>query len=89
MATIIDHRDNVAVALRDIKANQHVRLGDKEITVKQSIPFGHKIAIREIRKGEAIIKYGEIIGVATRTIKEGERVHVHNIVSPKNSIGES
>jgi altronate dehydratase len=88
MAMIIDPRDNVAVALREIKANQQVRIGDKEITVQQFIPFGHKVAIREIRKDEPIVKYGEIIGMATQNIKKGEYVHVHNIASPKNSFGE-
>lgn len=44
-----------------------------------SIPFGHKIAKEDIRKGDPIIKYGYPIGHATCDIKKGEHVHVHNL----------
>lgn len=40
---------------------------------------GHKIALRDIKEGEDIIKYGYAIGHATEDIKEGEHVHTHNI----------
>jgi altronate hydrolase len=40
---------------------------------------GHKYADRDIQKGESIIKYGFPIGVATKDIKKGEHVHVHNV----------
>ena len=43
------------------------------------VPYGHKIAVRDIKKGELIIKYGEEIGAATRDIARGEYVHVHNL----------
>ena len=42
---------------------------------------GHKIAVKEIKTGEQITKYGEEIGVATHDIKKGEYVHVHNLDS--------
>ncbi len=44
-----------------------------------SIPPGHKVALKEIRKGEPVIKYGQVIGIATIDIKEGEWVHSHNM----------
>ena len=43
------------------------------------IPLGHKVAIKEIRSGNPIIKYGEIIGKATKAIAAGQHVHVHNV----------
>lgn len=43
------------------------------------IPFGHKIALSDIRTGEKIIKYGYPIGYATKDIKTGEHVHSHNL----------
>ena len=48
--------------------------------VKEAIPFGHKVAIRNITAGEKIIKYGEVIGEATVDIMPGQHVHVHNLV---------
>ena len=62
---IINQKDNVGVTLEP----------------KGEIPAGHKFAIRDIRSGEYIIKYGEIIGRATSDIKVGEWVHTHNVKS--------
>jgi altronate dehydratase small subunit len=45
----------------------------------EEIPFAHKVALADIAPGEHIIKYGEIIGIATQFIKTGKWVHVHNI----------
>ncbi|MFV0439034.1 MAG: UxaA family hydrolase [Desulfopila sp.] len=69
--------DNVVVAVTALPAatvieSEHfVCLGD--------IPQFHKVATRMIGKGETIIKYGEIIGVATAEIRAGEHVHTHNM----------
>ena len=43
--------------------------------------YGHKIAVKDIKKDEIITKYGEEIGIATADIKVGEYVHVHNLDS--------
>jgi len=83
-AIVLNERDNVATALCEIRSGERisVRNGEeREIEVTQDIPFGHKFAIREIQKGEHIIKYGEIIGRALADIRKGEHVHVHNIES--------
>ncbi len=50
-----------------------------EAVLTSIVPYGHKIATREIKKGEHIIKYGEIIGIATSDIFTGDYVHIHNI----------
>ena len=65
--------DGTAVDVRDKKGNSET------ITVIGDVPYGHKIAVRDIEKGALIIKYGEEIGAATRDIKKGEYVHVHNL----------
>ncbi|MBF7096649.1 UxaA family hydrolase [Alkalibacter mobilis] len=52
-----------------------------EIEVLEDIPFGNKIAIVDIKKGEKVIKYGGVIGESTKDIKAGELVHVHNVKS--------
>jgi len=49
------------------------------VELKEAIAFGHKFAVVPIRKGEDILKYGEVIGAASRDIQPGEHVHVHNL----------
>ena len=49
------------------------------IVARQAIPYGHKVALRPIRAGEPVIKYGERMGIATADIEPGEHVHVHNV----------
>lgn len=84
-AIVMSELDNVATALEDIDVEEKVLvkvLGEGwELKAKAPIPFGHKIAIRSIKKGESIIKYGEVIGVATKDIDVGDWVHVHNVES--------
>jgi altronate dehydratase small subunit len=55
--------------------------GRVTILVTEKIPFGHKFALRLIKKGEKITKYGETIGLATKEIQTGQHVHVHNLES--------
>jgi altronate dehydratase small subunit len=54
---------------------------EKEIQVLQDIPYGHKIAVRDIKKGDTIYKYGLSIGTALEDIPIGDHVHIHNIES--------
>ena len=44
-----------------------------------STPAGHKIAIRDIKQGEAVVKYGFPVGIATKDVAQGEWVHTHNM----------
>jgi len=82
----IDPKDNTATALNDITAGDTVSLVSKsgpvgEITVNQDIPLGHKLASTTINKGEKVLKYGEVIGLATQPINKGDYVHIHNVES--------
>ena len=77
-------RDNVATAISDLSIGEKVLVEDgkkMEITLLAAVQFGHKFAVRPIKKGDDIIKYGETIGRATVDIAKGEHVHVHNIES--------
>lgn len=86
-AILIDRKDNVATALRQLQQGNSVQVGIEDYSVTtpllQDIPFGHKYALKDIRKGETVIKYGETIGLATEDIQQGQHVHVHNIESQK------
>ncbi len=66
--------DNIAVAIDPLAAGLEVA----GFTTRAPIPRGHKVATREIAEGEAIRKFGQIIGFATRAIAPGEHVHEHN-----------
>ena len=64
---------------RGAPAKTVINVDSTEISVLCETPFGHKIAVMDIEKGEAIIKYGVKIGVATIDIQIGEHVHIHNV----------
>jgi altronate hydrolase len=72
---IINPLDNVAVALTDLKAGE-VHEG---VTLKEDITKGHKFTLRDVKKGENIIKYGNSIACATQDIPVGCHVHTHNV----------
>lgn len=46
---------------------------------RADIPLGHKIALRDFKPGDTVVKYGEDIGKVVVPIKQGELVHVHNL----------
>jgi altronate hydrolase len=71
--------DNVAVALRPLKAGETVTLDGVDLAVNRNIPVGQKLAARAIGKGEIVVKYGCPIGVATVAIKPGEYLHAGNV----------
>ena len=75
----INPADTVAVALAPLEAGKTVSFGDGTVTLRDDLPMGHKAALRDIRKGEAVIKYGYPIGEATEDIPVGGHVHVHNL----------
>lgn len=49
------------------------------LQTRMDVSIGHKIALRDIKKGDTVWKYGQDIGVAVADIAKGEHVHVHNL----------
>ena len=84
-AIVLSKKDNVATAISDVSRGSSVEIigevGGRAIIAKQPIPFGHKISLTDLNKGDYVIKYGEIIGKTTSRIKTGEHIHVHNVES--------
>ena len=82
-ALVVHTEDNVAVCLREVKAGEEVTVqrGKDAFTLiaKDTIPMGHKIALIDFVQGQPILKYGEIIGQATSSIRIAQHVHVHNV----------
>ena len=77
---IINVADNVAVALTDLKKGEVY----EGVTLAEDITKGHKFALRPIKKGENIIKYGTPIAHATEDISVGQHVHTHNVKTNLN-----
>jgi altronate dehydratase small subunit len=81
----IHDEDNVGTLLEDVAAGERVsHRGEgtaQSVYALQAIMTGHKIALRFIASGEAIIKYGFTIGIATIPIEAGGWVHLHNCAS--------
>jgi hypothetical protein len=73
--------DNVAVALRSLKAGETVALDGVALVIARNIPVGHKLAARAIAKGELIVKYSCPIGTATAAIEAGEHLHAGNVAT--------
>lgn len=75
----ISAADSVAVALAPLAAGSVVDVDGESIRLQTDVPAGHKFALRPIRTGEPVIKYGFPIGQAKCDIAAGEHVHVHNL----------
>lgn len=85
----INDNDNVVVALNTISAGESipVECGGKikNVTAREEIPAGHKMALTDMVEGDEVIKYGYCIGNATGVIKEGDWIHTHNV---KTALGD-
>ena len=84
---VLNDADNVATSLIPLEAQARVEVeldGERRtIDVLDSIPFGHKLAIRPLAAGDDVLKYGEVIGRASEAIEPGRWVHVHNVESAR------
>lgn len=80
-AIVISANDNVATALEAIEAGDTVTAGGSTVTAVDTIPRGHKIAVRAIPAGTHVVKYGNAIGTASEAIAPGAHVHTHNVAS--------
>ena len=77
----IHPEDNVAVAVSPIKKGETVTLGGQAYTPLGDIPAGHKMAIKAIKQGEDVVKYGFPIGTAKEDVAPGTWMHTHNVKS--------
>lgn len=78
----VHESDDVAVAAHDVAAGEAVTIaGVGTIVATQTIPRGHKLALRELRAGDSLRKYGAPIGRVTASIQRGDWVHEHNLTS--------
>ena len=79
-AILIHPADNVATVLQDVEPQAEIGWGEeRRLLACEPIPEGHKVALRDIARGEVVRKYGHPIGSADRDIAAGEHVHTHNL----------
>jgi len=78
-ALVVHPADNVATLTDDRETLTQLASGGR---AAPGIPYGHKLALRPIAAGEAVVKYGVAIGRATADIGPGDHVHVHNVDEP-------
>ena len=81
----INKDDNVAVALKPIAQGTTIDVAGTSVTMLEDIPQGHKFAVKPIKKGDAVIKYGFRIGYAQADVEVGGWIHTHNL---KTALGE-
>jgi len=88
-ALVMNPTDTVATLLDPARRGDRVTLLDPAlrtidtVCVREAIEPFHKLAIREVAKGDPVRKLGEVIGTASAPIAQGEQVHVHNLVSAR------
>lgn len=79
--------DEVAVALRDIRIGEP--LSPFDLRAVSDIPFGHKVAVRPLDKGEVIHRLGQPIGLAIEPVAAGSHVHLHNMGFEQSMAGHA
>jgi altronate hydrolase len=84
----INEKDNIVVALADLSKGEVIFIGDKNITLKEDVKRGHKVAIEDIKTDENIIKYGFPIGHSIMDVLKGQWVHTHNSKTNLDGIKE-
>jgi altronate hydrolase len=70
--------DDVVIARVELAAGTTL-VKEANVAVAARVPAGHKVAVREVKTGQPVRRYNQIIGFATRDIRAGEHVHVHNL----------
>jgi altronate hydrolase len=85
---LVDAADDVAVALRALEPGETIQVSGSELQIKESIPRGHKVALRDIAQGAPVRKYGWPIGEATRPIARGAHVHTENVSTRLSGLNE-
>jgi len=90
----LSESDNVAVALRTLKEGEELRLPASSsktsstletLRIKTRVMKGHKVALKTIAKDDRVLKYNQLIGLASETIEMGDHVHSHNLSFTENS----
>ena len=84
---LLNSADNVVTALTELTTGDVLSIehetGMQDVTLNDDIPYAHKFAFQPMSEGDPVIKYGEVIGLASQPIAPGDWVHVHNVESAR------
>lgn len=84
-AILLDEKDNVVTCVREVRAGEEVSYltgeGTAFLTAQEDIPYCHKIALMDLKEGDQVLKYGEMIGRLSRPVAAGCWVNEHNLYS--------
>lgn len=84
-AILLDEKDNVVTCVREIKAGEEVSYltgeGTASFMAREDIPYCHKIALTDLKEGDQVLKYGEMIGRLSAAVAAGHWVNEHNLYS--------
>lgn len=75
----LDSRDNVLIALSDLKRGDAIKFADKTHTLASDVPAKHKFATASLSPGDEVVMYGVLVGKAVKPIARGELLTVGNI----------
>src|SRR2546430_17263551 len=75
----LDPRDNVLIALTDLKQGERVEFARKGYSLLSSVPAKHKFATQNLEVGANVIMYGVLVGKAFKPVRQGELLTVGNI----------
>ena len=85
IAIQINPNDNVVTVVEDTSAGDDVQYmtpgGPQRIALVDAVPMSHKVAVCDIAPGQAVLKYDQPIGTASKPIEIGRHVHDHNVQS--------
>src|SRR5215207_2927811 len=80
-----ESHDDVGVAVRDLKKGEKIGALTLEgrsagsVKLRDNVPLGHKVAMRDLAEDKSVIKYGRPVGRVVKPIVRGAHVHVHNV----------
>jgi altronate dehydratase small subunit len=81
-AILLHPKDNVATLIDPGAKGDPVSISGSDIRpikLMEDVPYGHKCAVVAVASGQPVIKYGQVIGRATKEISAGQHAHVHNV----------
>ena len=84
----LDPRDNVLIALTDLKQGDAVEFGGAKYSLSSRVPAKHKFATQDLRAGAPVTMYGVLVGKASQPIRKGELLTLSNIHHQAAPYGE-
>ena len=75
----INPRDNLIVALSDLKKSEIIIIDNQKIELKSNINSKHKFSVQDLKVGDKVYMYGVIVGKAIKKILKGELINKNNI----------